>query len=304
MSEPPAQTPTIGVPCRVPAQPSTAPPTTPSPSRVLRAVLLALSLAGGSACRMPDAKIVAPPAKHSIRADELLLQSDFKLQKDHPLIVDLVTLRNRILSELQLPTPREQVVVYLFETEAEYLQYLDATYPGLPRRRAYFVGTPRELAVYTYWGERIQEDLRHEYTHGILHACLKHVPLWLDEGLAEYFEVTGTDAAPLNREHASELAVILANGWRPDMRRLEQIEKFEQMQRIDYQESWAWVHFMLHGTPEARDALLSYLADLRHESGPTALSQRLADAEPQVADRFLAYLATVETRRLTETARR
>ena len=66
--------------------------------------------------------------------------------------------------------------MYLFTNEAEYTQYLNATYPGLPKRRAYFVGTPRELAVYTYWGERIQEDLRHEYTHGLLHACLKQSP--------------------------------------------------------------------------------------------------------------------------------
>ena len=266
---------------------------------LLLAVGLCLASVG---CHLPEAKLVTPPAKHSIRADELLVQSDFKLPKDHPLIGDLVALRNRIITELQLPTPSEQVVVYLFETEAEYLEYLDASYPGLPRRRAYFVGTPRELAVYTYWGERIQEDLRHEYTHGILHACLKSVPLWLDEGLAEYFEVASPDPAPLNREHADELAVALGSGWRPDMRRLEQIEKFEQMQRIDYQEAWAWVHFLLHGTPDTRATLLSFLDDLRSHSKPPALSGRLDETQPQTAERFLAYLATIETRRLTEAA--
>ena len=36
----------------------------------------------------------------------------------------------------------------------------------------------RELAV----------DLRHETTHAVLHGLLPMVPLWLDEGLAEYFE--------------------------------------------------------------------------------------------------------------------
>ncbi|HUG89840.1 MAG TPA: DUF1570 domain-containing protein [Planctomycetaceae bacterium] len=269
-----------------------------------RALLLLALIAGPGACRLPETKLIAPPARHSVRAEELLVQSDFKLSKDHPLIADLVALRNRILQELDLPTPREQVVVYLFQNEAEYLEYLDATYPGLPRRRAYFVGTPRELAVYTYWGERLQEDLRHEYTHGILHACLKSVPLWLDEGLAEYFEVASSEPAPLNREHTGELAVALSNGWRPDMRRLEHIEKFEQMQRTDYQESWAWVHFMLHGSPESRDTLLSYLRDLRSVSSPSPLSRRLEDAHSQIDDRFLAYLATFETQRLMGTALR
>jgi Protein of unknown function (DUF1570) len=263
------------------------------------AALAAALLLTAAGCRLPETTLIGPPAKHSVRADELLVQSDFKLPKDHPLIGDLVALRNRILAELNLPTPREQVVVYLFQTEAEYLAYLDATYPGLPRRRAYFVGTPRELAVYTYWGERIQEDLRHEYTHGILHACLKSVPLWLDEGLAEYFEVAGAGPAPLNREHADELATVLANGWRPDMRRLEHIEKFEQMQRIDYQEAWAWVHFMLHGTPEARAALLAYVGELRSLSQPVPLSQRLQEMHPQVDERFMAYVGTLGMQRLT-----
>ena len=265
-------------------------------------VLVGLLL-GSGACRLPETKLITPPAKHSVRADELLVQSDFKLPREHPLIGDLVALRNRIVQELGLPTPREQVVVYLFQTEAEYLEYLDTSYPGLPRRRAYFVGTPRELAVYTYWGERIQEDLRHEYTHGILHACLKNVPLWLDEGLAEYFEVASPEPAPLNREHTDELAVALANGWRPDMRRLEHIEKFEQMQRIDYQESWAWVYFLLHSTPEVREALLSYVQELRSVSKPAALSRRIEEVQPQVAERFLSYLATLDTQRLTGAVR-
>ena len=54
-----------------------------------------------------------------------------------------------------------------------------------PRR----FGGEEDLLVYTYWGDRIQQDLRHELTHALLHSVLKDVPLWLDEGLAEYFEM-------------------------------------------------------------------------------------------------------------------
>ncbi len=141
--------------------------------------------------RQTKPALITPPAKHSVRSERLLVQSDFQLPKDHALITDLIRLRGQVSESLQLPEQQKEVVVYLFTSELEYTQFLDATYPGLPKRRAYFVGTPRELAVYTYWGKRIQEDLRHEYTHGLLHACLKEVPLWLDEGLAEYFEISG-----------------------------------------------------------------------------------------------------------------
>ena len=262
-------------------------------------ILWLLSAAAG--CRHTyDAPptLITPPDKHSVRSDRLLVQSDFQLPKDHPLIADLVRLRGQVSEVLNLPEQQKEVVVYLFAGEMEYTRYLDATYPGLPKRRAYFVGTPRELAVYTYWGKRIQEDLRHEYTHGLLHACLKQVPLWLDEGLAEYFEVVGSKPGEVNVDYAQNLLTLLGNGWRPDLRRLEGLHKFEQMQRIDYQEAWAWAHFMLHSSPDTRQVLVSYLADLQTEENPTPLSVRLERNGLRVEDRFLNYIATLRTTRL------
>ena len=40
-----------------------------------------------------------------------------------------------------------------------------------------------------YRNPEFGNDLRHECTHALLHAVLPAVPLWLDEGLAKYFEV-------------------------------------------------------------------------------------------------------------------
>ena len=245
-------------------------------------------------CRSPQVP-VARPNRHSVRSERLLILSDFKLSKDHPLIQDLILLRGQVASVLQLPAPRREVVVYLFSNERQYRHYLQTVYPGLPHRRAYFVGTPKELAVFTFWGDRIQEDLRHECTHGLLHASLKSVPLWLDEGLAEYFEVPGPNPGTVNAEYAQRLAASVANGWRPDMKRLERLEEFSQMQRIDYQEAWAWVHYMLHTTPEAKGALLDYLRDLEAESSPEPLSERLQRQHPQLSDRFINYLASLNT---------
>ncbi len=241
---------------------------------------------------------VMPPVRHSLRSDRLLVQSNFKLEKDHPLIADLVRLRGQVSESLRLPEQGEDVVVYLFSSEAEFTRYLNATYPGLPKRRAYFVGTPRELAVFTYWGDRIQEDLRHEYTHGLLHASLKTVPLWLDEGLAEYFEVVGSEPGQVNGDYAQNLTALLGNGWRPDLKRLEELDKFEQMQRIDYQEAWAWVHFMLHSSPDTREILIGYLNDLKTDRQPTPLHLRLEQSGLRVADRFMNYVATLRTAQL------
>jgi len=255
------------------------------------ALIAALALAG---CRSAAQTMrISLPARHAVRAEQLLVLSDFKLSEDHALIKDLVQLRLAIAETLELPLQQQPVVVYLFSDEPTYRKYLAATFPGLPPRRAYFVGTSRELAVYTFWGERIQEDLRHEYTHGLLHASLEEVPLWLDEGLAEYFEVAGPSPGSLQSAYAQRLSESLGRGWRPDLSRLERLNHFSQMQRADYEEAWAWVHFMLHGAPESRAILLSHLRALKQGLPPEPLSVRLEQHQPNIQQHFLSYLSSL-----------
>ncbi len=266
--------------------------------RVSRRDLFALGLGaalgcGASGCVVARPTRIALPQKHSIKSDQLLVVSDFKLPKDHPLIGDLMTLRRQVSETLELPLGTRQVMVYLFTNELEYNQYLQATFPGYPPRRAYFIQSPgKELAVYTWWGERIQEDLRHEFTHGLLHASLSGVPLWLDEGIAEYFEVAGPEPGGVSVEHARGLAGALVNGWHPDLDRLESLEKVDEMRRPDYREAWAWVHYMLHGSPDSRLVLLEYVQELRHNAHPPgSLHTRLRADSPDCDARLVSYVA-------------
>jgi hypothetical protein len=265
-----------------------------------RILLTACTLAAlsGLSCATSRQAVVSLPAKHTITSapDQLVLVSDLKLPKDYWLIDDLKTLRRQVSEELDLPLGTRPVVVYLFSNKETYQKYLEATFPGYPPRRAYFIQSPgKELAVYTWWGDRIQEDLRHEFTHGLLHASLESVPLWLDEGLAEYFEVAGATPGRLNTAHAQGLAVSLQNGWRPDLDRLEGLEKVEHMKRLDYQEAWAWVHYMLNGSEDARQVLLGYLHELRTNAKPGPLHERLLDDTPDADMRVLSYMATIST---------
>jgi tRNA A-37 threonylcarbamoyl transferase component Bud32 len=253
----------------------------------------ALAFCGCQAVERP----VTLPVKHQVKCEQLLVLSDFKLQKDHELIRELSTLREQEAHVLELPLQRDPVVVYLFNNEAEYRKYMAVTYPKLPPRSAYFVGSTTELAVYTHWGQSVREDLRHEYTHGLLHSAMKRVPLWLDEGLAEYFEISGPQPGGINREYATKLSTLLAQGWRPNLKRLEGLGDDAQMRRSDYQEAWAWVHFMLHGSPEAKHVLLSYLKDLRTIPNPKSISRRLAVECPDFQERSMSYMARLAPER-------
>lgn len=258
-------------------------------------LILFIGLVGvtSSGCRFLSKKTSGLPGRYTVRSDQLVILSDFKLAKNHAVMQDLVRLRQQVCNNLQLTVTSEDVVVYLFEDELTYHQYIQTAHPGLPSRRAYFIATPKELAVYTYWGERIQEDLRHEYTHGILHASLQSVPLWLDEGLAEYFEVAGPRPGTIQADYAMRLRIAIQNGWRPDLERLESLEKVEQMQRADYREAWAWVHFMIHSSPETRHLLLEYIHELKSNSNPEPISERLKRDIPEAAARMLSYVAGI-----------
>lgn len=234
------------------------------------------------------------PANYSVKSDQLLMLSDFKLPKDHPLIKDLQTLRHQVFETLDLPYEKRTVTVYLFENKSIYRQYLQIHYPDLPSRRAYFLQMGDELAVYTYWGERIQEDLRHEYTHGLLHSTMKEVPLWLDEGLAEYFEVAGPSPGKLHPQYAPKLHQLISENWQPNLERLESITRFDELSRADYRESWGWVHHLLHHSPETRELLLGYVRDLQTkepEEKILSLSRRLEEQSSAYNERLLNYLA-------------
>jgi hypothetical protein len=249
---------------------------------------VALLLAG---CRSPAVPPHGLPARHSVKSEQLLVLSDFKLDSEDPLIVELQAMRQQVYEELQIPEQDRRVVVYLFTDESRYAGYMQSTYPTLPPRRAFFIGSPAELAVYAFWGDQVRVDLRHEYTHGLLHASLKNVPLWLDEGIAEYFEVPDAGPQRINVEHAQRLTTAVQNGWRPDLRRLEAIDSVEQMHRLDYQEAWAWVHFLMHESPETRSLLLSYIETLQASSEPGSLAELLNSNISRADDRLLGYVS-------------
>lgn len=288
-----------------PPEPGMAGPRTLSRRQAL--VLAGLSLIGlpGAGCSWrQNSGVAALPDEYQVKLDRLIVRSDSKLGKNDPVLRDLEEVRQRVTETLNLPKPTRPVVVYLFRNQQRYADFMQSRHPNLPPRRAFFIGTSTELAVYAFSGEKTSEDLRHEYTHGLLHASLKTVPLWLDEGLAEYFESPANTPGHLNGEHVGRLTAALGNGWKPDLPRLERLEDVNEMQRADYQEAWAWVHFLLHGSDEGRQILLTYLQDLQTASHAPSLTRRVRNDIPEPEFRLVAHLQTTLPTERTATVRR
>jgi hypothetical protein len=241
---------------------------------------------------------LALPNKYSIRVSQFVFLADFRLREDQPIFHELSELRDQIYKDLQLPTSSTLVQVYLFEDKERYKRFMHARWPELPERRAFFVAQPRgmgveDLLVYTYWGDQVQQDLRHELTHAVLHSVLKDVPLWLDEGLAEFFELP-PQRKGVNLAHVSKLRGAPDTTPHFSLSRLEQITKIEDLHPAEYQESWAWVHLMLHGPPEVKGVLLQYLQRLRTTDKPGPLQPNLAAVLPDGEKALADHLAMLE----------
>jgi hypothetical protein len=235
-------------------------------------VLASSVLAAGGCARWRSAP--ALPARNNVVLEQLVLYSDSPLPEHHRLLDELRAQRTQLSTKLALPVSNEPIHVYLFPSAERLDAFMRVKFPDVPQRRAFFVESDARLSVYAYWGDRVAEDLRHEVAHGYLHSVVPRLPLWLDEGLAEYFEVApGLEG--VNRPHVEQLTVAINDHWRPDLARLERMQSAGEMTQQDYAESWAWVHFMLESSPERRKILQGYLQALVQSRSPEPLSTQL-----------------------------
>ena len=107
------------------------------------------------------------------------------------------------------------------------------------------------------------------------------------EGLAEYYELP-PERGGVNALHVDAL---VRTGAMPDLSALERLDQVQQMGRPQYQESWAWVHFMMRGSPEARAVLLGYLQQLREPRPPGPLLPRLREVQPALNEALARHVA-------------
>jgi hypothetical protein len=226
-------------------------------------------------CAGTVAKNLTPPSENTLVRDQLVIHGDFPLSVHHRLFEELTSQRAEICRQLSLPHSDEPIHVYLFENPERFEGFMRLHYPAFPDRRAFFVETDSRLVVYAQWGDRMATDLRHEVTHGYLHAVVPNLPQWLDEGIAKYYEVPrgqrGVNRPLLDRL----LARIERENWKPDLRRLEQLPEKYDMTQDDYAEAWAWVHF-LASRSERLELLRGYLGDLRRDGTAKSLGLRLS----------------------------
>ena len=205
-----------------------------------------------------------------------------------PLFQELSALESELQRTLAVPPAQQPIDVFLLDNEREHRELLQQLYPRVPYRRALYVQRSGRGSVYAYRHAEVAVDLRHECTHALLHANLAMVPLWLDEGLAEYFEMPAAERA-FQHPHFSKLRWNLRFGMVRSMESLESCHELSEMGGTEYRFAWAWVHFMLHGPLPAHRALVHFLGDIRRGNPPGQLSEHMGRALSQPQQQMVQH---------------
>lgn len=226
---------------------------------------------------------------YTAQKDGFSIQADFPLQPYERLIYEIYLQRAEISNTLKILPSNEKIDIYLFAKRSTYEQYMRHYFPTVSPRRAMFIKSNSPGNVFAYASQEFDVDLRHESTHAILHAALPMVPLWLDEGLAEYFEQPANKRA-FDNIYLSQVRKSVRWQRPPSLKRLESLTSIDEMGATEYRQAWAWVHFMLHGPPAARQTLVDYFQSVQKHQPPgqlgDALSANVPNLEQAFADHF------------------
>lgn len=257
-----------------------------NPTRAFVAALLCATL--GTSL---SAAISLPPEKQKwskTDAGEFHIFSNASERDTRRVTEDLLRMRDAVatITHLNVRAPLP-VNVYLFRDAGSFAPYRDAV---MRRKDAHVSGVflPARDANFTLItvGEHEASDriIYHELTHYFISNTVAGLPLWLNEGLAEYystFKTRGTDVEI--GHHVPEAIFTLTNEPFIPLSRLFAIDhqspEYNESLRqgMFYAESWALVHYLLIGS-DARRGQLSQFLTLLNAGKPTDEAFRAAFA--------------------------
>ena len=210
-------------------------------------------------------------------------------------IKNLDSLKQALGNELQIELSDQPIELHIFSTQKNYRSYVGPRVPEAVNRPAVFVKGPDALWVYVVYHRNWEIDLRHEMTHAHLHACLPYLPIWLDEGLAKYFEVPDSKQG-FNKTLHQNLV------WRLRFRRgirsaeLEKLNSLEEVRPEHYRDSWAWVYYFLHSSLENRRFFQKYLQEIQAEEVPGAFFENLSRFSPDYKRQVIHFYRNLKSR--------
>ena len=234
----------------------------------------------------------------TVRTASFTLFSNAGERKTREIGADLERLRDALSQlspglALNSPVP---TYIFVFRDAASFQPY-ERLYNGRPLDSGgYFLS--RQLANYVAINGNQHGDERlviyHEYLHYVMHNNYAALPLWLHEGLAEYYSTfqAGKDEARIGLPIPAHLLWLRQNSLIPLATLFKVDERSPEYNESSrrggfYAESWALVHYLISGSPERRRQASEYLR-LAQAGPPTdQLFARTFGSDPAILEREL-----------------
>lgn len=213
--------------------------------------------------------------------------SEFSLKSLRTVTEDLQRLENHLATYLQLSIPQAPIEIYLYKNSRNFSAAAKAVSSNMRNRRALYVQSGEKKQVLVYSSSSLMTDLRHETTHALMHCAVPYLPLWLDEGLAELFEVVlkSGQAHP----HLASLKWSSRWRWKPNLQQLGNLTEEAKMTAAHYRDSCAVTHYLVHGDVEAHQVMVDYLKTAQQGDWNGTLVEKLLKI-PRIESKILNHV--------------
>jgi len=222
------------------------------------------------------------------------------------LLPSLVSLPEEIELATQLSLEKTEIHVLVFDTRRSLDEYLHRYYPGMRAANSMYIRGPNASntpgLVLTWFHSEWLVDARHEATHAILHSKQTDIPLWIDEGLAEYFEypseqsISNQSLSPRSHPvHTKLIQTQLRFGQFANLQEQERWDPNKRLSNQQYRDAWGSVAFLLHHDDATKSEFQTYLKDLFDERASGHLSFRLRRSIPDWRMAYARYFRDATT---------
>ena len=270
-----------------------------SPSRCVALVGVALVL-GAPFLRAEQASTVDTPRQdwRRVRSETFVAVGNASDADMRAALQEIETFR-RALSSFGLPhlEPAASPAIIVFKDDAALAPFRPRDDAGRLRQNAvgFFISQPD--ATYLVLSGRPRGDrgmmfrvTLHEYAHDVLLATFPAIPLWLNEGLAEFYASVSIDNAPgisvIGAPLPERMSVLATRPLLPLEGLVNPIQATDYVSNsttssVFYAQSWALVHYLLiGGGAERSNQIEGYLEALtRGRSPDDAFTEAFGDMD-------------------------
>jgi tetratricopeptide (TPR) repeat protein len=142
----------------------------------------------------------------------------------------------------------------------------------------------------TFGGNGAKEVVYHEYAHTILHMNSRWLPVWLDEGTAEFYAYTRFDRDRIYLGAPTMRVRVLHSSSPNSIEEIMAVNRLSPLYSSEffYAESWALVHFLIYGPGMGGGKKLDRFFDLLQQGTEQKKAFRDAFGEPKDIDKAFA----------------